>query len=92
MRTADSKTEALRCLRALARYETHGGYAWAAVMSDGDTMCPKCVRANYRQIFRATRDRLRDGWAVQGLANSGEAEETEFCCNCGKPVWEHDAS
>jgi hypothetical protein len=25
----------LEALRALCRYETHGGYVWAAVMSDG---------------------------------------------------------
>jgi hypothetical protein len=56
MRTEDSKTHALRCLRALARYETHGGYVWAAVMSDDELMCTPCVRKNYRQVFTATSD------------------------------------
>lgn len=92
MKTEDSKTDELRALRALARYQTHGGYVWAAVMSDGELMCTPCVRSNYRQIFRATRDRARDGWAVQGLANSGDSEITEYCCHCGKPVWEREAS
>ena len=88
MRTEDSKTPALRALRALARYETHGGYQWAAVMSDGDLLCPTCIRENYREVFRATRDQDRSGWAVDGLAGSDSAEHTEYCVNCDRPVWE----
>jgi|HubBroStandDraft_1064217.scaffolds.fasta_scaffold1431714_2 hypothetical protein len=29
----------VNALRALVRYQTHGGYVWAAVMSDGALMC-----------------------------------------------------
>jgi hypothetical protein len=57
-------------------------------MSDGETMCTRCVRANYRQIFRATRDSAREGWAVEGLAHSGESEQTEYCCHCNGKLWE----
>jgi hypothetical protein len=45
MKTYRSKTNALRSLRALARYETHGGYVWGALMSDGELLCVPCVRA-----------------------------------------------
>lgn len=91
MKTEDSKTPALRALRALARYQTHGGYSWAAVTNDGELICVTCVRDNYRQVFVATRDKERSGWAVEGLASSGESEETEHCSNCNRVIWEHDA-
>lgn len=87
MKTEDSKTPALRALRALARYETHGGYTWAAVMSDGALLCVPCVRGNYREIFHATSDPRDDsGWRVAGMTHSGELEECEYCANCGEPI------
>jgi len=85
MKTQDSKTDQLRALRALARYETHGGYTWAAVMDDGELLCTPCVRKNYRQIFRATSDRRYcSGWRVEGLTNSGEWGQHAECALCGR--------
>jgi hypothetical protein len=81
----------LETLRALCRYETHGGYVWAGVISDGKLLCVPCLRAEYRQVFRATRDNDESGFALVGYANSGESEETEYCAYCDTPVWEHDA-
>ena len=83
--------EALQKLRALARYQTHGGYVWAAVMDDGELMCVPCIRAEYRQVFRATREGMPgSGWSVAGLTHSGEAEaETnEYCVHCATLLWE----
>lgn len=81
-------TPELHTLRSLVRYQTHGGYMWAAVMSDGAVLCVPCIRDNYRQIFRATRDRLRDGWALEGYVYSGESDDECHCDNCGKLTWE----
>lgn len=79
---------ALEMLRALARYQTHGGYTWAAVMSDGELLCTQCTRGHYRQIFRATKERdARSGWRLAGLAHSGESESTEHCAHCGAALW-----
>ena len=78
----------LETLRALCRYETHGGYAWAGVMDDGELLCVPCLRAEYRQVFRSTRDAHADGWQVVGYANSGDSESTEYCAHCNAPVWE----
>lgn len=84
----------LEALRALCRYETHGGYVWAGVMTDGQLMCVPCLRANYRQVFKATRDMVNergtsgDGWAMEGYTNSGETEDTEYCSHCDKQLWE----
>lgn len=80
----------LEQLRNFVRYKTHGGYRWAAVMRDGALMCEHCVKDNYRQVYTATRD--ADGsnsdWQVIGLTDSGESEETEFCAQCNKLLWE----
>ena len=78
----------LEALRALARYETHGGYTWAALMDDGELVCVTCIRANYRQVFRSTRDYRTEGWSVRALAYSGESESTEHCAHCNKTLWE----
>ncbi len=82
--------DALRTLHALAAYETHGGYSWAAVTSDGALLCVTCVREHYRQIFRATQESDQSGWAVDGITHSGEAEETEYCSHCNAEVWNHE--
>jgi hypothetical protein len=77
----------LEALRALCRYETHGGYIWAAVMSDGELMCVPCLLENYRQVFRATRDHASTGWALDGYTNSGNSDAAESCCNCNAELW-----
>ena len=89
MRTEDYKTPQMRALHALCRYETHGGYTWAAVMTDGELMCCKCVRENYRQIFRATRDNARDDWGIHAIDYDGANEPgIEHCCNCHAVIWD----
>jgi hypothetical protein len=79
-------------LRALCRYETHGGYAWAGIMGDAELLCVPCLRANYRQVFRATKADASAGygtdWQLIGYENIGESEETEYCAHCNKPIWE----
>ncbi len=89
MKTDDYKTAPMRALHALVRYQTHGGYTWAAMTMDNEILCTECVRDNYRQIFRSTRDELDDGWGIVGLMNSGETEPGEICCsNCNETVWD----
>ena len=82
-----TRNYALQSLRALARYQTHGGYVWAAVTDDGECLCVPCVRENYRQIYRATRDDSHDGWGVAGICNSGETDESAHCAHCGREIW-----
>ena len=84
LRLPDS--DALEALRALCRYETHGGYVWAGVMSDGELMCVPCLRSEYRLVFRATRDQDQSDWAMLGYTNSGEMESTERCAHCGTAI------
>lgn len=83
--------ETLRLLKSFAGYETHAGYTWALVMYDGALMCERCALANYRQIYRATRDAVSmDDWRAIGLTNSGESEEMETCVQCNKTLWHKD--
>jgi hypothetical protein len=91
MKTQDTD-EPIDALRCLCRYETRGGYVWAGVMRDGELMCVPCLRGNYRQIFRATRGGLSDGWAVASYDYSGASETTEYCAHCGEVIWEIEPS
>jgi len=75
----------LELLRSFARYKTHAGYSWAA---DGELMCEHCVRENYRQCYRETRDQSQSDWACIGLTNSDEAEEPASCVHCNRTLWE----
>lgn len=80
----------LEALRALCRYEMHGGYVWAGVMSDGELMCVPCLRAEYRQVFRATRAQDDTGFALVAYADSGSDDneaDSPICCNCNKEIW-----
>jgi hypothetical protein len=87
MKTSDIR-EPINALRALVRHQTHGGYTWAATLDDGETICVQCARQEYRQVFRSTRDKTRDGWQVEGLTHSGETDEATFCVHCGRLIWE----
>ena len=89
-RTLSGETRAnLATLRAFCRYQTHGGYVWGAVLSDGALLCETCALENYRKVFTSTRDNLDDGWQVVGLMHSGEHEDdtVELCANCNKVLF-----
>jgi hypothetical protein len=81
----------LEAVRTLARGRVHGGYRWALVMYDGELLCETCLRANYRQVFRATRAASPHdyGWRAMGLMHSGEHEGfEERCAHCEKVIFE----
>jgi hypothetical protein len=83
-------------LRAFVRYETHGGYVWAAVMADGELMCETCALENYGQVYRQTlhpscgHDSKQ--WRVMGITHSGYAEAGDIaqCAHCNKLLWSID--
>lgn len=60
-----------------------GGYLMFAVMSDGESMCPDCVRENAALIARATREPAgRTGWEFAGVSSMAECDDAGKCCNC----------
>lgn len=61
-----------------------GGYPVYTILSDGEVLCPKCARAEFKQIVRATREKLRDGWRAAGVEILWEGEE--YCAHCGEEL------
>ena len=88
MKTEDTIDTGLRALRTLARGQVHAGYRWMAVTDNGGCVCERCVTENYRQIYRATKDKAHNGRRVIGLTHSGEAESNEYCTHCNRLYFE----
>lgn len=61
-----------------------GGYPVYTVMRDGELLCSKCAKGNYRLIAQATKDDLGDGWQAAGADILWEGEE--YCAHCGKEL------
>lgn len=66
-------------------YAWPGGYPRFLVMSDGECLCPKCVRSEFRQIVRAALLGLRDGWKPEGGDINWE-DNTLFCAHCNERI------
>jgi len=84
-----TQSSGLHALRALARGHVHGGYVWALVMYDGELLCERCTRENYRQLYRATTDTKtgEPDWCAIGITNSGESDDIALCADCGRVIW-----
>ena len=77
-------------VRAVAqKYAWPGGYPLYAVMADGESLCPDCLKENLKPIVQATHDyangHFRDDWAIQGAEINWE-DPHNYCCNCGNPI------
>ena len=75
--------ETMQAVRAFIRqpYAWPGGYPLVLVMRDGETVCAKCARENYRLISSATRTNDRSGWEAAGVQPHYEGSP-EYCANC----------
>ena len=62
-------------------YAWPGGYTKVMGMADGDSMCADCVKENYHQILRATRNNDRSGWAAWAADIHWEGAPLQ-CCGC----------
>jgi hypothetical protein len=62
-------------------YAWPGGYPKILVMADGECLCPKCARANFRAIVAATKAGLRDGWKADGVGIHWEGAPV-YCAQC----------
>ena len=64
-----------------------GGYLMVLVMSDGEFLCPDCVRENVDTIARDTRNRSRSGWAAAGADCLDNMDcEGERCVHCEREL------
>ena len=79
MKTLEQVKEAIR-----NSFVWPGGYPLYTVMSDGELLCPKCAKKNYRLIAEATKKKLNDGWKAEGAEILWEG--LEYCGHCGKEL------
>ena len=79
--------ELLRDVREFARqpYTWPGGYPIILIMHDGECLCAKCARSEYRLISDSTRNHRRDGWQAEALTIHWEGAPIE-CAHCGKEI------
>ena len=73
--------EQLDLAKSIARhpYAWPGGYVRALVLEDGGTLCPKCVRSEYRQIVSDVRNGFDTGWTPTGQFSTAEVAEVDWC-------------
>ena len=82
------KTEAIQLLRDVRDfirqpYTWPGGYPIILLMHDGECLCAKCARSEYRLISDSTRNHRRDGWQAEALTIHWEGAPIE-CAHCGE--------
>ena len=77
----------MRALRLCAShpYAWPGGYPHYVVTADGGALCHDCVKAEYKLVYRSTRDDLRDGWTIAGIDINWEDADL-LCDHCGKGI------
>ena len=80
----NTNREVLKTLHSVARnpYAWPGGYGRRLVLTDGEVLCHDCVQSNYAELYRATRDGERNGWAVAGEYIPWEGP-ADYCAHCG---------
>lgn len=73
----------LRATLRAGAYAWPGGYPLFLLLSDGECLCFKCARREYRQVSRAIREHSRDGWRVVGC-DINYNDLHMFCARCGE--------
>lgn len=70
-----------------AHYAFPGGYEMHLVMNDGESMCMKCARKEWRSIYRETKHWIGGDrqWQTIGADVYWEGPPME-CCHCGEPL------
>ena len=79
-------------------YAMPGGYEIVFIANDGELLCHKCVRENWKEVLWSTKNRVNDGWNI--VATSYEAVSPEdtresagedyihSCAHCYKEIGE----
>lgn len=70
-------------------YAWPGGYEIVSICNDGEVLCYKCVRFNFREVLWSTKNKVNDGWNIVDYAvigNTIESTDKEpiFCAHCNK--------
>lgn len=82
-----ARNEVVQAVKHFIRhpYAWPGGYPVVLIMADGECLCDKCAKENFRLISKSTRDKLRDGWQAAGTQIHWEGAPLA-CANCNKEI------
>ncbi|NBW99714.1 hypothetical protein EBR03_09095 [bacterium] len=81
MKTFITVREKINALKNVIRqpYAWPGGYEKIIAMSDGELVCKRCVKENYREIIFATKTEEKfSQWAVDSVILDCELEPREW--------------
>ena len=81
MGSQDAIAAAKDCIRN--PFAWPGGYPKYIFLEDGELICNKCARAEWRNMLWSTKHDLRDGWGIAGASIVWESEHGEYCSHCG---------
>ena len=78
-----SPARILRDVKNAARnkYAWPGGYPLLLILSDGETLCVKCAKSEFRAIASATIARRRSDWRCEGVEIHYEGPPA-YCAHC----------
>jgi hypothetical protein len=63
-----------------------GGYTLGFWCSDGERLCPACIRENFRLVVgEKFRPHIRDQWRVEWIDVHWEGPD-DYCSHCGKAL------
>jgi hypothetical protein len=61
------------------KYAWPGGYEFFGICSDGGTLCPDCMKENFRPIIWSIKNKVNDGWKVDTIDCAVSLESEEYC-------------
>jgi hypothetical protein len=64
-------------------YAWPGGYPCFAVMSNGDCLCHKCIKEEYRQIYQATKTGSNCGFSN---TQANWEDPNLYCAHCSERI------
>lgn len=78
---------AIELLKRVVRqpYAWPGGYALIGLMSDGESVCAKCLRSEFKTILQATKERDRGGWQLVDVFVHWEGDSL-YCAHCNAEI------
>ena len=68
-----------------SKFAWPGGYPMFVLLSDGEALCMDCAKSEYKQVARANRENLRDGWKPEAVAINWEDSDC-YCAHCNGQI------
>ena len=59
-------------------YAWPGGYELFGIADDGNLLCCKCMRDNFRAIVDSTKHSIHDGWCIDAIGSSADLESGDW--------------